>query len=166
MSSFSFEASLDHAARRLRSPAGRVRADRGLSRLHPRVERKLQELLSTPERPSPTAVWRDLRSFCLTKHLDAPSRATVYNAIARAAPPSFDFAALPPAVQRCLHNVDPNEPIPGHQVVQAAFNAGDVRALSFAAGLPWLCLYRASTLRGFRTKSLSLLRAVMAFRKI
>jgi hypothetical protein len=94
-----------------------------------------------------------------------PSRASIYNAFARVAPPSFEKGLLPPEVQAALHNVG-DGPVPGRQVAFAAFNYGDERALSFAAGLPWSCLYQAARMRGFRAKSLALLRAVMAFRGI
>ena len=41
-----------------------------------------------------------------------------------------------------------------------------VGALSFAAGLPWICLHHAARMRGFRPKSRALLRAVLSFRRI
>jgi hypothetical protein len=56
--------------------------------------------------------------------------------------------------------------VPGDQIVFYCFNYGDVRAISYAAGMPWLCLARASARRGFRSKSLALLRAVMKIRGI
>jgi hypothetical protein len=51
-------------------------------------------------------------------------------------------------------------------VAFAAFNYGDVHAISFASGLPWLALYQADRVRGWRPKSHALLRAVMADRGI
>jgi hypothetical protein len=56
--------------------------------------------------------------------------------------------------------------MPGDQVVFYCFNYRDVRAISYAAGMPWLCLVHAAARRGFRPKSLSLLRAVMTKRGI
>ncbi len=83
----------------------------------------------------------------------------------RAEPPLYALDELPEAVRRCLHNVG-RGPIPGHQVAFAAFNYGEPRALSFAAGMPWSCLHRAARMSGFRPKSLALLRAVVAYRRI
>ena len=83
----------------------------------------------------------------------------------RVEPPRFALDGLPAAVRRCLHNVS-SGPVPGQQVVFAAFNYGDTRALSFASGMPWSCLYRAARMPGFRAKSASLLRAVMAYRGV
>jgi hypothetical protein len=110
-----------------------------------------------------TAVHRELATFCRARGLPVPSRSTVYNAIGRAAPPAYHKKELPPAVGRTLHNTG-SGPIPGHQVVFAAFNYGDPRALCFAAGLPWLCLQRAAQLPGWRPKSYALLKAVATYR--
>ena len=52
----------------------------------------------------------------------------------------------------------------GDHIAFYAFNYGSPRALSFAAGLPWLCLVRAAGRRGWRPKSRALLRAVMKYR--
>ncbi len=54
--------------------------------------------------------------------------------------------------------------VPGPQVVFYAFNYGSAGAVSFASGLPPLCLERAASLRGWRPKSRALLRAVMSYR--
>lgn len=79
--------------------------------------------------------------------------------------PSYPRSELPAAITRTLHNVGGDE-IPGDQVVFAAFNYGDTRALGFASAMPWSCLYGAARLRGWRPKSLALLRAVMACREL
>lgn len=129
------------------------------------VEAELRSLLSTRDRPRMSDVHRALAAFCRARGLRAPSRSTVYNATDRVEPPSLEFDALPEAVRRTLHNVAPGE-VPGHQVAFAAFNYGDTRALSFAAGLPWLCLRRAARLGGWRSKSRSLLRAIASCRGI
>jgi hypothetical protein len=81
--------------------------------------------------------------------------------LATAPPPVYDFAALPPAVQRALYNLCEGTSVPAPQVVFASFNYGDIEAISFASGLPWLALYQADRIRGWRPKSHSLLRAVM-----
>lgn len=145
----------------------RLRSDRGCSRLPAQVEKRLQTLLSAsdPARPSLGKVHRELARFCRAARLPVPARATVYNALARVVPPSLSRAGLPESVRTALHNVGGRE-VPGHQVVFAALNYGDTRALSYAAGLPWSCLRGAARLRGWRPKSLALLRAVMSYRGI
>jgi hypothetical protein len=164
MSALSLEQSMVRAQARLagqRAP----RADRGQSRLAPSVEAELQRLLDTLERPPILAVMQSLRQACERLQQPPPSRTSIYNAIARARPPQYQVCELPPAVQSCLLNVDGVE-IGGAQLVFHAFNYGTLEALSFAAGLPWLCLLRAAEWRGFRPKSYALLRAVMAYRGI
>jgi hypothetical protein len=135
--------------------------------LRSEVEAELQKLLVVEgaERPSATRVRKKLAEYCRRRRLPVPSRATVYNALLRVAVPSYRRDALPNDVNRTLHNVGGNE-VPGDQVVFAAFNYGDTRALSYAAALPWPCLLRASRLRGWRPKSAALLRAVMMYRGI
>ena len=107
----------------------------------------------------------ELGAFCRRRGLEMPSRATVYNAVNRVPVPTYDYDELPRSVQQTLHNVARGR-IPGQQVVFAAFNFGDVRAMSFASSLPWICLHRASMIPGYRPKSFALLAAVMAHRGI
>ncbi len=148
--------------------AGRGRrSDRGRSRLAPALEAKLQALLDAAglERPGASAVSRELAEFCRRIRVAPPSRGSVYNALTRIVPPSYARDTLPEAVQRTLHNVG-GEEVPGSQIVFAAFNYGDTSAISYAAGLPWSCLYVASRLRGWRPKSRALLRAVTTYRRI
>jgi hypothetical protein len=64
-------------------------------------------------------------------------------------------------VQNALYNLGEDALVPGHQLAFDAFNYGDLSALSFSATLPWVCLDRAAKLRGWRPRSLALLRAVM-----
>jgi hypothetical protein len=109
-------------------------------------------------------VLRQVREYCRTRGLRAPSRGTIYNAFARASVPSFSREDLPESVLRTLHNIGGRE-IPGHQIVFAAFNYGDTRAISYASALPWSCLQAAARLRGWRPKSAALLAAVMRYRK-
>lgn len=165
MSELSLAASLERAQARFERPARPRRSDLGKSRLPAPVEKKLHELLGARERPPVVAVWRAVDAWCRRHGLESPSRATVYGVIARVEPPLVALDDLPHAVRRCLHNVGAG-PVPGQQVVFAAFNYGDPRALSFASGMPWPCLYRAARMPGFRAKSLGLLRAVMAYRGI
>lgn len=112
-----------------------------------------------------THVHREIAALCGRLGIAVPSRSTLYNAIERATPPAFHRDELPEHVRRTLHNVAPG-PIPGHQIVFAAFNYGDTRALSWAAGMPWLCLHHAYRTSGWRPKSRALLRAVMSIRGI
>jgi len=165
MSELSLARSVTRARSRLGSSARRRRSDAGKSRLAPPVERKLMALLGGAERPRVGVVYAQLRAFCARRGFEPPARASIYNALARVAAPAYLLEELPPEVRRTLHNVEDGT-VPGHQVVFAAFNYGDERALSFAAGMPWSCLLQAARLPGFRPKSLALLRAVMEFRGV
>ena len=64
-----------------------------------------------------------------------------------------ELPELPPSVQLTLHNVDPASPIPGDQIAFRCFHDGDLRALAFAAGMPWLDLHLARRKRGWRPRS-------------
>jgi hypothetical protein len=130
------------------------------------VQRKLDQLLSTRERPSIADVRAEIGRLCRREGLRPPSRATIYAAIERAETPLYETRTLPEPVRRALYNLDGVVAVPGHQVVFCAFNYGETRALSFAAGMPWLCLHRAARLRGWRPKSLALLKAVMRCRDL
>lgn len=117
---------------------------------------------------------RELQQLSRRLGVAPPARGTLYNAIARAEPPMYSTRELPRAVREALYNSSAADAsasessavalVPGDQVVFYCFNYGDVRAISYGAGMPWLCLVRAATRRGFRPKSLALLRAVMAVR--
>jgi hypothetical protein len=159
------EQSMAHAQARLARQRRAPRSDRRKSRFAAPVEAELQRLLGTFERPPIHTVMQSVRQACELLHQPPPSRASIYNAIARACPPQYQVRDLPPAVRSCLLNLDCAE-IGGAQLVFHAFNYGTTEALSFAAGLPWLCLLRAAEWRGFRPKSYALLRAVMAYRGI
>jgi hypothetical protein len=129
----------------------------------------MTRLLGGQERPSLTVVHRELVAFCRENDLPAPSRASLYNAIERVPVPTLRWRDLPAAVVRSLYNLEPSAPqerIGGDVVVFYAFNHGEPRALSFASGLPWLCLLRAERRSGWRPKSRALLRAVMRHRGI
>lgn len=102
-----------------------------------------------------------------------PARATVYQVMARAVVHQYAINALPSAVRETLYNFelgDSGEPsaalVPGHQLAFHCFNYGGLAALSFGAGLPWLSLYQAARMRGFRPKSRALLQAVLKARRI
>jgi hypothetical protein len=130
------------------------------------VERELQRLLGQRDRPAMRDVRAALGRYCARRRQPCPSRATLYNAIARARPPRYPMQHLPDHVRATLFNLADDAVVPGERVVLCAFNHGGTRALSFAANLPWLCLHRAATLSGWRPKSLALLRAVMRERGI
>jgi hypothetical protein len=86
--------------------------------------------------------------------------------MARANGHRYCVASLPPSVRRALYNLHGTTEVPGHQLVFYAFNYGDLRAAMYAASLPWLDLYLADRLPGWRPKSHALLRAVMHHRGI
>lgn len=165
MSAFNWSQSVQQGQRRLAKRTRAPRSDQEKSRFPQRVEAELQRLLAGPERPALAALARSLRATCERWGEPVPSRATVYNAIARARSQRYAVAQLPQAVQRTLLNLDASE-LAGEQVVFFAFNYGTAEAISFASGLPWLCLLRAEQLPGFRPKSRALLRAVMHYRGI
>jgi hypothetical protein len=118
------------------------------------------------ERPPISDVVRDVQAFCREQELKPPSRATVYNYMASMRPDSYRVADLPPAVRSALYNLDQTGIVPGHQLTFYAFNYGSLDAVMFAAGLPWLDLYQAARLPGWRRKSRGLLDAVMLVRGI
>lgn len=142
------------------------RSDRGQSRLHPSLMSKLDALLSTEDRPSMSSLLEELETFCKQSDLALPSRATLYAFMAKTPTPRHLPRQLPEAVQAALYNLDLDVPVPGHQLAFYCFNYGNLAAASFAAGLPWLPLYQASRMRGFRPKSRGMLEAVLRVRGI
>jgi hypothetical protein len=107
-----------------------------------------------------------LRTFCEARGLDVPARSTVYAAMARAPGHSYAISRLPDRVRETLHNVGNEGDVPGHQLAFHCLNYGGVAAASFAAGLPWLDLYRAGLLPGWRPRSRGLLEAILKVRRI
>ena len=71
------------------------------------------------------------------------------------------MATLPTPVVDALYNIAPDGRVPGHQLAFHCFNYGSLGAISYAAGLPWLDLYQARRMRGWRPRSFGLLLAVM-----
>jgi len=165
MSIFDLDASFERAARRLPSSGRRQRSDAGRARLSAVVERELERMLTTGERPDVDAIRRHLRGFCKRHGARVPSRATIYNQIARCRPPRYRGRALPAAVQEALYNVDLDAELDGAQIAFYAFNHGDLRAAYWAATMPWLALHHAARMRGWRTKSRGLLLAVLRRRR-
>lgn len=145
----------------------RGRSDRGKSRLDPAVELQLRRLLRPRDyaRPGASEVTRGLAEFCRASGRQVPARSTVYNAVNRLPPVVYPKNALPESIAGTLHNVG-GTAIAGRQIVFAAFNYGDTAAISYASTLPWSCLHAAERMRGWRPKSLALLRAVMRRRGI
>jgi hypothetical protein len=171
MSIFKLEQSLEKAEARLgrdrqsKRPR-RKRSDAGQWRLPPAVIRHLRRLLGGQQRPPMRLILRQLREFCSGAGFKMPSRATIYKFMAGANIHEYTIGRLGQQVQQALYNLDPQGTIPGHQLVFYCFNYGDLSAVSFAAGLPWIDLYQAAQMRGWRAKSRGLLEAVLHVRGI
>lgn len=145
---FDLTKSLEDAERRFGTRGRKQRSDRGASRFDPAARDILNELLGGTERPRISALLSELESRCADVGAKPPSRATVYNHRDRAPLPSVVANDLPEAVRRVLYNLAPDASVPTHQIAFRAINEGGLRALSYAAGLPWLALHRARLLRG------------------
>ena len=170
MPTFDLEKSARRARQRLGDAdprAGRKpRSDRGRSRLDPRTLDCVHRALSGHERPRMRDLLAALDLFCEDLGVSPPSRATVYKLMATAPGPFYQVGDLPAAVQAALYNLAPESEVPGHQVAFYCVNYGDLSAVSFAAGLPWLAVYQALRLRGYRKRSRGLLEAVAKVRRI
>ena len=159
--------SLDQARRRLAAaPSPARRSDRGRLRLPRPVLDKLRELLLGQERPAMVEVRRELEAWCRRARQRPPSRATLYHVLPLLEGHAYVIDALPPAVQQVLYNLDPAGMISGRQLAFYGFNYGGLEVLSFAAGLPWLDLYQAARLAGWRPRSRGPLEAVLRARRI
>lgn len=112
------------------------------------------------------AIQRRVADVCVEHGLRAPSRASLYNILTRIEGHSCDVSALPPRVGEALYNLAPDGTVPGHQLVFYCVNYGSLAAVSYAAGLPWLDLYQAWHLRGWRPRSRGLLQAALRVRAI
>jgi len=125
-----------------------------------RVLAWLGEAAGGYDRPPMADVLRQVGERCRTGGLAPPSRATLYKLLATLPTPIYRVAELPPAVRNALYNLTADSEVPAHQVAFYCFNYGDCAAMSFAAGLPWLALYQAQRMPGYRDKSRGLLDAV------
>jgi hypothetical protein len=166
MKSFDLANSLERAKIRLgdaerEAKPRRSRSDRGQSRLAEPLRDFLNGMLAGMDRPRFLDIEAAVARFSKDRGFPCPSKATLYHYLAIAPLPVFEFGVLPPAVRGSLYNLTEGAKVPAHQVVFAAFNYGDAAAISFAAGLPWLALYQANRVRGWRPKSHALLLAVM-----
>jgi hypothetical protein len=166
--SLDLERSIESARHRLRRPAKeRARADAGRPRAATSRSRAILEaLLSGQERPPMRTLLADLQTRCAAAGEPCPSRASVYNFLPLAPVPAYGAQTLPPHVRDLLYNLSTRARVPGSQLAFYLVNHGDTRALGFAAGMPWLCLYQAERMRGFRPKSHALLRAILQARGI
>lgn len=144
----------------------RPRRDRGGRRLAPEVLREITAALYRHERPRVKEILDRLEELCRARGHARPSRATIYQLMASVPPPSYRIESLPPHVRETLYNLPASGDVPGPQLAFHCFNYGGVAAMSFAAGLPWLVLYQASRLRGWRPRSRGVLTAVLAARGI
>ncbi|MBI5547524.1 MAG: hypothetical protein HY901_26880 [Deltaproteobacteria bacterium] len=108
----------------------------------------------------------ELAGFCQDRNLSCPSRASVYKLLDRLDGHRYRVDELPTAVRAALYNLAPDADVPGHQVAFYCFNYGDLSAVCFASGMPWLDLHQAGRLRGWRSKSRGLWEAACRIRKI
>ena len=166
MSILDLNKSIKIAELRLITRAGRSRSDLGATRLPAVVVGELRRQLHGFERPKITDVLVSIAAFCARRGVPPPSRATIYNFVARCPAHVYSIGELPAHVRQALYNLDPAGKVPGHQLAFYAFQYGDTRAASFAAGLPWLDLFQADRMRGWRPRSHGLLRAVLRRRAI
>ena len=168
MSAFNLEESLRRAERRFSDRPGsrRPRRDRGRSRLALELETELERLLRGQERPPVRVLMERLGRYCRANGLNRPARATVYKAMTRTPPRGHTVTDLPSPVQEALYNLRGTAEVPGHQLAFYCLNYGDLAAISFAAGLPWLALYQAARLPGWRPRSRGLLGAILRTRGI
>jgi hypothetical protein len=118
------------------------------------------------DRPSMIDLLSQIGERCQSEGVRPLSRATLYKLLAALPTPRYRLAELPPAVRNALYNLVSESSVPGHQVAFYCFNYGDLAAVSFAAGLPWLALYQAQRLPGYRAKSRGLLEAVAHARSL
>jgi hypothetical protein len=162
---------INESQRRARQRLGRAsrrrrRSDAGRSRLPDNVLAELRAAALGHDRPSMMALQRRISDVCASVGLRPPARASLYNAFARIEGHTYSMAQLPPPVVEALYNLALDGTVPGHQLAFYCLNHGSLAAMSYAAGLPWLDLYQARHVRGWRPRSRGLLTAVMRARGI
>jgi hypothetical protein len=126
----------------------------------------LRSLVLGQDRPSMAAIEHRVSEVAARYGRRPPSRASLYNALSGLEGHTYRVERLPPKVREALYNLAPEGAVPGHQVVFYCFNYGSLAAVSYAAGLPWIDLYQARRVRGWRSRSLGLLHAAMRVRGI
>jgi hypothetical protein len=161
---------MERAARRLGAPgpagARRRRSDRGVSRLDPAVLACVEEAASGRERPAMRELLARIADLCRARGLRPPARATVYHLLPGLRGATCRVEDLPPSVRAALYNLGPEGEVPVRQVAFCGMNYGDLAAMHFAAGLPWLAIYQALRMPGYRPKSRGLMEAVAFTRGI
>jgi hypothetical protein len=80
--------------------------------------------------------------------------------------PSRRAGDLPAPVRAALYNLAPESLVPESRIVFYCLNHGDLRAASYAAGLPWLAIRQALRLPGWRERSRGLIEAIALVRRI
>src|SRR5450756_2493620 len=118
------------------------------------------------DRPAMAQIRHRLDVVCLEHGLRPPSRASLYSTLSRIPGHAYQVSLLPPHVRAALYNLSDDAEVPGHQLVFYCVNYGSFAVVSYAASLPWLDLYQASHLRGWRPRSRGLLHAAMRVRGI
>lgn len=170
MSFFNLSASFGRAEKRMKGAAKaggrRPRSDRGTPRTDARTLDVLAEVAGGYDRPRMADLLSSVDHRCKREGCKPPSRASVYKLLSTLPTPSYKVAGLPPAVRAALYNLTGDSEVPAHQLAFFCFNYGDLAAMSFAAGLPWLALYQAGRLPGYRPRSRGLVEAVMRARGI
>jgi hypothetical protein len=168
MSPQGLEDSLHRAKKRLGDAkvSRRPRRDRGQPRLPPAVLAKLEDLLQGQDRPPVRTILEHLGRHCAALGLRSPARATIYQAMSQIPAKSHDLADLPRAAREALYNLPDEGKVPGHQLAFYCLNYGGLGAISYAAGLPWLALYQAGRMPGWRPRSKGLLEAIRRVRGI
>ncbi len=154
----------DAKARLGRASRRRRRADAGRSRLPAPVLAVVRQSTLGPRRPNMAALRQRVAELCATTGLNPPARATLYNAFDRIEPRHYRVSTLPPHAAAALYNLAPDTVVPGPQLAFYCFNYGSLAAVSFASSLPWLDLYQARRLPGWRPRSRGLFDAVMRAR--
>ena len=166
MSQFNLQDSFARAALRLQVDRPSRRSDAGKGRLPIVVSDHLRKLLLGNEKPRVTEVLADLERFCKQRKATRPSRAQIYRFMAQTRGHEYRPTELPTEVQVALYNLDLDVPVPGQQLAFYLFHHGSLPALSYAAGLPWLDLYQAARVPGWRPRTRGLLDAVLQSRRI
>ena len=144
----------------------RPRSDRGIIRIGEPAISLLRAEIAGQNRPAMTDVLRNLATACDKIGIVCPARATVYKLIDTIEVRSYSLNSLPAAAAKALYNLARGSRVPGRQVVFYCLNYGDLDAVCFAASLPWLDLWQALRMRGWRPKSRGLLEAVCRTRRI
>ena len=141
-------------------------ADKRSVRVDPQVLALLRSALAEQEKPSMMRVWRDVGRHCKRLGLRAPSRATIYNLLPLIDGHAYALTDLPKAMRDALYNLPEATSVPGRQVAFYGINYGSFHAVQFVAGMPWLDLYQAGRMAGYRPKSRGLLDAILHVRGI